>query len=93
MALITANPGFRVRVEQIKEKFGGLRFYVVCYSNKAPKNEYDEPSILDSHLSLREAVYSIISEAEEKASITCETCGMPGTTKGTGWIKTSCAKH
>ncbi len=35
---------------------------------------------------------AIIKEAERLSGITCETCGEPGDTKGTGWIFTMCDK-
>jgi hypothetical protein len=59
----------KVEAVQIKEKFGGLRFYTHPYV---------------------EEVEQLIINAERKAAITCEKCGMPGQVGGTGWIKTLC---
>ena len=57
------------RVTNVKEKFGGLRFYV----SGGP----DE-------------VYKLIDEAEGLSFETCQSCGLPGTRGGSGWIVTLC---
>ena len=35
-------------------------------------------------------MYDLIDEAEELSGKTCESCGKPGETGGTGWISTLC---
>lgn len=35
----------------------------------------------------------MVRMAESMSSVTCETCGKPGTTGGTGWIHTACEDH
>jgi hypothetical protein len=62
----------QVTINQIKEKFGGLRFY---YSGG------------DDQIS------GMVRIAEAVASITCETCGAPGKSRGGGWIQTLCDEH
>ncbi len=57
---------------QVKEKFGGLRFYY---------NGGDEQ------------VFGMVRMAESWASVTCEECGVPGSTRSGGWIRTLCDKH
>lgn len=64
-----------IRVVQIKEKFGGLRFY------------YD---LLNDNEHLFRWIDNIISEAEDKAWRTCETCGQPGEVTGKGWYTVLC---
>jgi hypothetical protein len=59
---------------QIKEKFGGLRFYT---------NPIDEDVSWDE-------VHNHIHEAERKSYETCEKCGKPGKTIGGGWVVTLC---
>lgn len=54
---------------QIKEKFGGLCFYVTSCAN---------------------SIHDLIEAAEEKSLVTCEHCGLPGTTRKGGWIRTLC---
>ena len=34
-----------------------------------------------------------IQEAEDRSSITCETCGAPGKLRGKGWLYTACELH
>lgn len=62
----------QVVIAQIKEKFGGLRFY------------YDGGD---------DRIYGMVSMAEAWADKTCETCGKPGKSRNTGWIKTLCDEH
>lgn len=64
-----------VRVVQVKEKFGGLRFY------------YDWLGGKPSDGSFREQVH----EAENASFKICEECGQPGQTGGSGWIRTLCS--
>jgi len=70
---------FRHRVVgQVKQKFGGLRFYLDWY----PESE-----------ALNEQIENDIEEAEEKSWVTCEFCGEPGKTRGGGWVLVLCDKH
>jgi len=63
---------------QIKEKFGGLRFYI--YSH--PKNEQ-----------IGNKIYTLINDAAAKSFTTCEICGAPGKRNKTGWLSTLCEEH
>ena len=54
---------------QIKEKFGGLRFYVTSCAH---------------------SIHDLIEAAEEKSLVTCDVCGLPGTIRRGGWIRTLC---
>ncbi len=59
-------------IDQIKEKFGSLRFYTSYH------NSY---------------ISDLISEAEKKASKTCEDCGSTKNIGRTnGWVTTCCKK-
>ena len=74
------EPGFKkMRAEQVKEKFGGLRFYVKGITGEA-------------WLKLMSLRY--IQKAGDLSLVTCEECGKPGkrTTTDMGWIKVLCAK-
>jgi hypothetical protein len=62
----------QVVAAQVKEKFGGLRFYIDGGDDW---------------------VYGAISMAESMSYRTCEVCGAPGVTRGTGWIRTTCDEH
>jgi hypothetical protein len=66
------------QLEQIKEKFGGLRYYT-----NIPYRENDE---------LTEGT-KLIDEAEGKSYKICEECGEPGEPRYGGWVKTLCDKH
>lgn len=66
----------QVVADTIKEKFGGLRFYVTVY-----EADDIEDRIIDD----------IISEAERKAATTCEMTGESGDLcKRGSWLKTLC---
>ena len=68
------DPGPDFEIRDVKEKFGGLRFYISAV-----------------HQDKADAVYALIDEAEQRASITCDTCGLPGETRyDRGWILTLC---
>jgi hypothetical protein len=66
---------------QVKEKFGGLRFY---YGMEYEDDESDKKGKRTS------AIHDLIAEAEDKSYETCEFCGKPGETRGGGWIRTMC---
>jgi hypothetical protein len=61
---------------QMKEKFGGLRFYYDGREEWSDEN-HDEIS-------------KFIDEAEDKSYKTCEICGEVGEPRKGGWIKTLC---
>ena len=62
------------KVIQVKEKFGGLRFYYAINGKPERVDEVDR----------------LINEAEGKSCRTCETCGKPGKSEDDGWITTLC---
>lgn len=64
---------------QVKEKFGGLRFYA----------GYPEDSGEDAKARVEKS-YAAIDRAETEAWQTCERCGKPGHTTGKGYIATVC---
>jgi hypothetical protein len=67
-------------VFQVKEKYGGLRFYIDTHK-KTPKAAY---------LAIREAVHYIEIKSEE----TCEVCGAKGRiVEVRNWIFTRCDQH
>lgn len=81
----TRNSSYRIAVAQIKEKFGGLRFYIDYI-------EKDESTMVDENLKSSAKVNQLISEAEEKSFKICQTCGEPGQLMGQGWAYTACEK-
>ena len=64
-----------VCISQVKEKFGGLRFYVTKVGRPSVPRE----------------VFDVIDSAEEQSLTTCEACGHSGRVREEqGWFKTLC---
>lgn len=72
------DPDGHVVAAQVKEKFGGLRFYIT-FDNSA-----DMPD------DLFDKVNTLIDDAEQSSYETCEKCSKPGRQIGGGWITTLC---
>ena len=74
------DAGWVFEIDQIKEKFGGLRFYIGEARNATSPD----------HL-----IHDRIHAAEAQSMKTCEVCGEPGQCggHGTGWMLTLCHKH
>lgn len=70
--------GWSGGLEQVKEKFGTLRFY---FRNDCR----DELAQL--------IAFDVVAQAEEQSGQVCEQCGEYGKLRGQGWVYTSCAKH
>lgn len=72
--LTAIDPNYQIL--QIKEKFGGLRYYMTPCDNTTEEQ--------------RDRMYEVISKYEVKASQTCEATGRPGVLmkSTTGWFKT-----
>ncbi|MDD4330323.1 MAG: hypothetical protein PHD79_10235 [Aliarcobacter sp.] len=69
------------RIQQIKEKFGTLRFY---YNDK----DLDIPDVIKNSIS------ALVSQSEIKSSRTCEYCGKLGELRvSTGLWFSSCEEH
>lgn len=71
-----------LRVVQIKEKFGGLRFYVSFLGEQTVQAE-----------ETRSWVYGAITLAESMSYTICEQCGHPGEHRTDGWHRTLCQQH
>ena len=71
--------GWDGSVAQVKEKFGGLRFYAGFGSSPGVTLAMDD----------------LIDKAQEQSFTICEDCGKPGRTDGWGgmWVKTLCDTH
>ena len=78
--------GVQIIADQIKEKYGILRFYISTDSTNI-KEGVDASMIMD----LAEGA---VSFASNQSSITCEVCGEYGETISTStkWLKTLCEK-
>lgn len=73
----------RLQVQQIKEKFGGMRYY------------YSIPSDIDEEK--KHKIENLVAMAESRSLTTCEVCGemaMDGPTPGErGWLNALCPEH
>jgi len=78
-ALAQVDAGYALL--QVKEKFGGLRYYT---------QESDDLTVEG-----RERCAALIDEAERRSASTCETCGGSGSlhTNARRWFRTLCAGH
>lgn len=63
---------------QVKEKFGGLRYYV------------DTVNASDDDL---ERFRELVREAEAASYTICDVCGLPGKANNSGWVRTRCGEH
>lgn len=86
-AVMHSNPGMKFDVMQIKEKFGGLRFY--CHVGRKEECELTQEKFEEA----RSQIYEIVDSSERAANSTCEVCGEPGKRRNTRWIKTLCDAH
>jgi len=85
--ILDEKPGLELSIVQIKEKFGGLRFYTDTHQTIGSK-------LTDADMSeMRRAIDAAVGQAERRAGHTCEICGEPGKSRATGWIKTLCDTH
>ena len=96
-ATVDPHPGYRFTVRQIKEKFGGLRFYYHLHKDGEDEEEIRfgdaEEENEEVRMRMHERISAIIDAAEAKAYATCEVCGEPGEARDTGWVKTLCDHH
>jgi hypothetical protein len=80
---------------QVKEKFGGLRFYV-DWPALSEKWRGDSGNTVFARQVYHTTVHSLIDMAEEMSFCVCEDCGMSGPDVkrvGGGWIRTLCPTH
>ena len=77
--------GVQVTADQIKEKYGTLRFYYSTIIN-TDLNENDD-NVVDDIIS------NIVSAAERKSETACEVCGKQGELYDAGWCKVRCDEH
>lgn len=80
MELVQIDPDYKV--EQIKEKFGGLRYYFMpsCGypSLTGPENEYTKEGKVCHELWVK--MKAVVAKYTEIAAKTCEDCGAQGGT-------------
>lgn len=90
--------GIKYEIAQIKEKLGGLRFYVDIEGERTPlRVDMQSPQGVTSGYTQdlsekRKKFQALINEAEKKSRAVCEMCGAPGTLCGTSYVRTLCEK-
>lgn len=81
------------QIAQIKEKFGGLRFYFEFTSAEGPPVGSGNAQVV-GRAPLFEPIRALVLEAEDRAGLTCQVCGNPGSRHVIdGWISTRCDAH
>ena len=70
----------QARAIQVKNKFGGLRYYL----------EFGPGAAFSTSSPSYEAIRQAIGEAEDQSFITCEICGAPGDNQG---MRIRCSQH
>lgn len=73
--LVKVDPKKEILICQVKEKFGGLRFYLEKYTSNDDTNAF---------------INKRITEAEKACADICEVCGAPGKLIVGGWWATLC---
>ena len=101
-SMLTDDAATEFEVTQIKEMFGGLRFYVRSEGEEdiyidAGSDEGRETIVRRADVgpaSVIPRVSKLVEDAMRRSTLTCMTCGEPGQT-GTfgGWVATLCERH
>jgi len=74
------------RIEQVKEKFGGLRFYVNHYPNCGVPDVLPTVEFFEKN-----PLAKLIADAEEASFTICEDCGSDGKLRqDRSWVRTLC---
>jgi hypothetical protein len=85
--ILNTYQGMWFNAVQIKEKFGGLRFYYD--TGRTDGSQLTDELLADA----REKIDIAVQVAEDKADKACEVCGQPGTRRTGGWLRTLCDTH
>jgi hypothetical protein len=101
-SVLTDDAAAAFEVTQIKEKFGGLRFYVRSEGEEdiyidAGSNEGRETIVRRADVgpaSVMPPVRELVEAAMRRSTATCVTCGEQGQTDTFGgWVATLCERH
>ena len=75
--------GVVITAEQVKEKFGTLRFYYALDYSKSELSDSDAKN-------WSKIIGSLVSKAELHSCYVCEECGLPGKSREGCWVRTLC---
>lgn len=83
----------KIYVDDVKEKFGGLRFYyhTYCEEKLSPEEGPDYNRISDWEI-YENMITGVVWFAERLSYITCMYCGESGQLREDGWRRTTCDK-
>jgi len=92
-----------VEALQVKEKFGGLRFYYALEMGRAPQGSKPGVDVVIKETpesfritgvssdDLSRKIHKIVRAAEDESITVCELCGQPGILRDIGrWFQTLC---
>jgi len=83
----------QVVAEQVKEKFGGLRFYYRIELGDNLKNGKTEDELKELYISIYKEIDKMIRKAEYRSETECEICGNPSVVQSfNGWLSCTCTK-
>ena len=98
--------GVCARADQVKQKFGTLRFYYTETGSRRrtlKRTMYAAGRWLFKRVGINIPAYpdklvsatiqDLVSLAESRSGWTCEVCGDLARTSGNGWVETLCPKH
>lgn len=86
-------------MDQVKEKYGTLRWYYHYEEDEGGTPALDFPGesslrFASDKIELKKNVADIVSKYERLSGAVCEVCGRPGKIRSDlGWIRTLCDEH
>lgn len=85
------DAGWKGSLDQVKEKFGGLRIYYNLGEQPDYRPLEDIDATIDAEEILWNELVKIVSKAEKESFKTCQDCGQPGQLlNNSGWLMTLC---
>ena len=87
----------KIKLLQVKQKWGLLRVYTSVYDDKPPSEELSKKFEEGAYERTLKSIYRkydfAVDYAEYLSSKTCEICGKDGTQTNGYWIETLCNEH
>lgn len=82
LSILEKKYNILIIADQVKEKYGGLRFYYHTFTDTQNLTE-----------KVWDLIDNVITKYEDMSEITCEVCGEPGIIRPGGWLSCLCDKH
>lgn len=86
--LIANVTGIQMIADQVKEKYGSLRWYF--HTIRTPVLPTEDTLTDEQSRIWHNIIDDLVQQAEDKSEHTCEECGEYGKVCGTGWYRTLC---